>query len=480
MKSISKYLMSALVVLLAASCQDAENEFAGPQAYPKEDAITVPGFTASSTSAIDLATDAASVDVFNLSDAALPEGFALGTARIVIEPTDVEAEATEIATDVDGMASVADLQALVESTYGKRPVNRAFKAQVYVDAIKDGQAFLIDAGVIDVNLTPKAPFIASAYYLVGDMVGWDDAGMVKFAHSDADVYEDPVFTIMFTTNGANKYWKIIPQTNIDNGVFWAQGKTGVVGVAVDGDPSMSGTLTTDAPQAGKIENPGMYKMTINMMDYSYTIEPVAPQYYIVGAIQGWSDSKKTHLFTPVSSTELSYTTKWTGAWDLKFWNSNDFGNWANAYGCTVDGDNSASGSIIGTGAQAISAPSAEYYTFTIDMANMKYTWTKLADQNPTEYSTIGLIGDFNGWSGDVAMEQIAPHNWYVVATVADGTLKFRANSDWTVSWGADLTVSDTDFHAIGSTNKAPNINVPAGTYAFYLNDITNAIQIVKQ
>lgn len=275
MKSISKYLMSALVVLLAASCQDAENEFAGPQAYPQEDAITVPGFTASSTSAIDLATDAASVDVFNLSDAALPEGFALGTARIVIEPTDVEAEATEIATDVDGMASVADLQALVESTYGKRPMNRTFKAQVYVDAIKDGQAVLIDAGVIDVNLTPKAPFIASAYYLVGDMAGWDENGMVKFAHSDADVYEDPVFTIMFTTNGANKYWKIIPQTNIDNGDFWAQGKTGVVGVAVDGDPSMSGTLTTDAPQAGKIENPGMYKMTINMMDYSYTIEPVA-------------------------------------------------------------------------------------------------------------------------------------------------------------------------------------------------------------
>ena len=42
MKSISKYLMSALVVLFSASCEEAESEFAAPQTYPQEEAITIP------------------------------------------------------------------------------------------------------------------------------------------------------------------------------------------------------------------------------------------------------------------------------------------------------------------------------------------------------------------------------------------------------------------------------------------------------
>lgn len=286
MKSISKYLMSALVVLLAASCQDAENEFAGPQAYPKEDAITVPGFTASSTSAIDLATDVVSAQVFSLSNATLPEGFALGAARIVAEPTDVEAEATEIATDVDGMASVADLQALVESTYGKRPVNRAFKAQVYVDAIKDGQAVLIDAGVIDVNLTPKAPQISDAYYIIGEPGAWDPSDVtLKFDHSGNDVYDDPVFTITIPVadnNGDGNMWFAISDAiaaeaySTSGGTDWSK----VIGCAEgNGNNTEEGKVARRA----EIGNDGSFmipvdgtakfiKITLDMMDYSYKIE----------------------------------------------------------------------------------------------------------------------------------------------------------------------------------------------------------------
>ena len=286
MKSISKYLMSALVVLLAASCQDAENEFAGPQAYPKEDAITVPGFTASSTSAIDLATDAASVDVFNLSDAALPEGFALGTARIVIEPTDVEAEATEIATDVDGMASVADLQALVESTYGKRPVNRAFKAQVYVDAIKDGQAVLIDAGVIDVNLTPKAPQISDAYYIIGEPGAWDPSDVtLKFNHSGNDVYGDPVFTITIPVadnDGDGNMWFAISDAIAAEAYSTSGGKdwSKVIGCAEgngnnteEGKVARRAEIGNDGSFMIPVDGTAKYiRITLNMMDYSYKIE----------------------------------------------------------------------------------------------------------------------------------------------------------------------------------------------------------------
>ena len=196
------------------------------------------------------------------------------------------------------------------------------------------------------------------------------------------------------------------------------------------------------------------------MEYSYTISPVAPQFYMVGALPGWNEEgARKALLYPQSATVMTYTSKFTGAWDLKVWNKNDIGNWDAAYGCVVDGDNSPSGAIINSKAQAISAPSAEFYTFTFDLSSMTYTWTKLDNQNPTEYSAVGVIGDFNGWGGDLDMTQVTPHNWYAVGTVTDGGLKFRANHDWGINWGG--TESDL-------TQDGANLNIEAGTYKFQL------------
>lgn len=123
------------------------------------------------------------------------------------------------------------IQKLVVETYGKRPIARPFIAQVYANAIKDGQALLVNAGSFDVNFTPAAPFIDTGYYLVGDMFtikndkdetsvnGWSADGMVGFSHSGTDVYEDSKFSIVFTTTADNQCWKIIPKTNTE-GEFW--------------------------------------------------------------------------------------------------------------------------------------------------------------------------------------------------------------------------------------------------------------------
>ena len=110
------------------------------------------------------------------------------------------------------------------------------------------------------------------------------------------------------------------------------------------------------------------------------------------------------------------------------------------------------------------------------MNNQTYAWTKLDNQSPTEYSAVSLIGDFNGWGGDIdlAQEGNAPHNWYGRATIpTDGGLKFRANHDWATSWGTSpddegKPIGDVYYLGIGEKN----ITVPAGTYDFYLNDIT--------
>ena len=494
MKKLSLYISIALAGLFMGSCSEDFKDWADPQTNPQEDAITIPGFTATAAQAIDFAsvtTD--SVNTFSLSSAALPEGFTLANARLELTPQGVEnATKTTVNTDLNGKGAVADLAPVVESAYGKRPTARTFDAQVYVNAVKDGQAVLIDAGKINLVMTPKAPFIDTNYYLVGQMTDWKLDTNLKFAHSDADVYEDPVFTIMFTTTDDNQYWKIIPQGNVDAGNIWAveNNPKGVVGVEKDGDDAMSGTLLTttskgEKANAGKIAKAGIYQMTINMMDYTYSIKQIAPEYYLVGALQSWSDQNMSCLMTAETAMVQNFTTKWTGDANMKIWLGSDFGKWDNAFGsASGDGVNTAEGKLKAGGGAIVCPEKGAYYTFTADFSTMTYKWTKLANQNPTEFKHVSLIGVGGKWNDgdDIDLEQVAPHNWYLAKQeIPAGGLKIRADHKWRDdgNWGFAEGQKYESKGTLITSGGSGNIPVPAGTYNIYFNDITGAYAFVE-
>lgn len=494
MKKLSLYISIALAGLFMGSCSEDFKDWADPQTNPQEDAITIPGFTATAAQAIDLAsvtTD--SVNTFSLSSAALPEGFTLANARLELTPQGVEnATKTTVNTDLNGKGAVADLASVVESAYGKRPTARTFDAQVYVNAVKDGQAVLIDAGKINLVMTPKAPFIDTNYYLVGQMTDWSLDTKFKFTHSDADVYEDPVFTIMFTTTDDNQYWKIIPQGNVDAGNIWAveNNPKGVVGVEKDGDDAMSGTLLTttskgEKANAGKIAKAGIYQMTINMMDYTYSIKQIAPEYYLVGALQSWSDQNMSCLMTAETAMVQNFTTKWTGDANMKIWLGSDFGKWDNAFGsASGDGVNTAEGKLKAGGGAIVCPEKGAYYTFTADFSTMTYKWTKLANQNPTEFKHVSLIGVGGKWNegDDIDLEQVAPHNWYLAKQeIPAGGLKIRADHKWRDdgNWGFAEGQKYESKGTLITSGGSSNISVPAGTYNIYFNDITGAYAFVE-
>lgn len=494
MKKLSLYISIALAGLFMGSCSEDFKDWADPQTNPQEDAITIPGFTATAAQAIDFAsvtTD--SVNTFSLSSAALPEGFTLANARLELTPQGVEnATKTTVNTDLNGKGAVADLAPVVESAYGKRPTARTFDAQVYVNAVKDGQAVLIDAGKINLVMTPKAPFIDTNYYLVGQMTDWSLDTKFKFTHSDADVYEDPVFTIMFTTTDDNQYWKIIPQGNVDAGNIWAveNNPKGVVGVEKDGDDAMSGTLLTttskgEKANAGKIAKAGIYQMTINMMDYTYSIKQIAPEYYLVGALQSWSDQNMSCLMTAETAMVQNFTTKWTGDANMKIWLGSDFGKWDNAFGsASGDGVNTAEGKLKAGGGAIVCPEKGAYYTFTADFSTMTYKWTKLANQNPTEFKHVSLIGVGGKWNegDDIDLEQVAPHNWYLAKQeIPAGGLKIRADHKWRDdgNWGFAEGQKFESKGTLITSGGSSNIPVPAGIYNIYFNDITGAYAFVE-
>lgn len=465
-----KKLLYTLIASLPffTSCEEADFgvKAADPQSWEQEEAITLPELIATPVATIDLAQAGDSVTIFTPSlSSALPEGATLKNFRVDLI---AEKGTTSLNTSDAGKIPTVELQAIIENAYGKRPTERSFNATVYANIIINGQASLIK-GETTVKAIPVAPHISSAYYLVGDMCGWSADAMLKFGHSDADVYEDPYFTIMFTTTNDDQYWKIIPQEHVDEGNIWGKN---VLGTTVDGDASLEGALVNEDAKAGKIEKAGMYKITINMMDYTYKINALAPEYFILGDTPfGWNVNEKKFMLYPQTTTIHSYTTNFAG--NIKMINSNDMGtdNWSACYGTPVDGDTSDSATLQ-QNAGAIHVPEAGYYTLTVDFKDMTYTWTKCENQAPTEYTNISLIGDFNSWGGDAELEQIAPHNWAISNFTVEnaGGLKFRANHDWAINWGATLNVADVNY-GVG-VNNGDNISVPAGTYNVFFNDIT--------
>lgn len=469
MKKLSLYISIALAGLFMGSCSEDFKDWADPQTNPQEDAITIPGFTATAAQAIDFAsvtTD--SVNTFSLSSAALPEGFTLGNARIELTPQGVEnATKTTVNTSLDGKGAVADLASVVESAYGKRPTARTFDAQVYVNAIKEGQAVLIDAGKINLVMTPKAPFIDAAYYLVGDMFTTDDVNgwntisdKQKFKHSDKDVYEDPIFTITFETTKADQYWKIIPKANVDAGNTDASA-AGVVGPKVDGEDSMTDSLTNVDAKAGKIAKAGKYKLTLNMMDYTYTFEEVKydPFIYFIGATDGWKSSdQKLALVDEAKGvyTGYVYVADPNGA-GLQFKFQRVAGNWDNEINAGTFNTFSDAATPNENGNIGVNAGEGVYY-FDVNLGEGTIKATKV--------ETMGIIGQFNGWSGDAVMTWNAEEYCFEatkVGVTADGW-KFRVNGGWDINLGGSLN---------NLTAGGGNITVAGNTVKLYPTRKTN-------
>lgn len=220
----------------------------------------------------------------------------------------------------------------------------------------------------------------------------------------------------------------------------------------------------------------VYSSPVSLSVIAQYVASTPDLYYLVGINGDWDGNNSTkYLLYPTSTTVYSYTTLVSNG-SIKFWLNTDINNWKAAYGCASDGDKSVSGALVKSTedaeAGAIAVPTdGEYYTFTADIENMTYTWTRLDNQNPTSYSIIGLIGIGGDWDNDVAMEEVTPHNWYVHTTIASDTeIKFRANNGWDASWGNGNNLNETNYGTAGFNGA--NMTISAGTYDIYFNDIT--------
>ena len=443
MKKIA--LLSIFAGLFFASCVEGDYGIkpVGPQTNEQEEAVTFPtGLTAAAVSPIDLAAveaDSVAIATYTPGETSVGE---FGNFRIVVDGQYTFPVGTDMKVPVDS------LQNMVVDAYGQRPVARTFTGVLEGDVVVGGQSTYVSSQSFDIVLTPVAPFISSGYYLIGNMNDWntDNAKNFQFKHSGKDVYEDPVFTITFTA-GADCYWKVIPQSNYDIDNPWRDNHAeGVLGTAVDGDSSLEGTLVTTSPQAGKIAEEGMYKMTINMMEYSYTIQKLEFEEYIYvpGNHQGWNPSAAPALWCPNFDGVYTGFSNLNG--DFKFTRVR---GWDSEYNYTHFTAYSA-GLSQGDGTNIKMATSGFYYV-KADVAAGSLT--------ATQTTTWGIIGpaQAGGWDADTDMTWNADKGcWYAAnVTLTAGEMKFRANDSWDINVGGEFG---------NLVENGGNIAVEAGTY----------------
>ena len=471
------------------SCTEDYTDWGNPQTNPEEEAVAFGNGSVTPEGVINLAD--VTGDKVKVASIVAPTS----TKDTYTPIFKINFDGQSFDIDADGNMAKADLVNYITGKFGKRPTERDLDATL--DAwLSNGStaAKMATSAKFQVKAIPEAPFIDAAYYLVGDLTEWKLDTKLKFAHSDADVYEDPVFTLMFTTTKDGQNWKIIPQGNVDTGNIWAveNDPKGVVGIEQDGDNAMSGKLLTtnskgDKAGAGKIAKAGIYQMTINMMDYTYTIKQIAPEYYLVGKLQGWSDKpeNKTCLMYAETPMVQSYTTQWNDDANLKIWLGSDWGDWNSAYGSATMADaNTPTGSLKSDNhAGAIICPEpGAFYTFKADFSTMTYSWTKLENQNPTAYENVSLIGVGGKWSDgdDIDMTEVTPHNWFIEKNIPEGSFKIRANHKWddAANWGF---AEGQEFSSTGkliTSGSSKDIKVSAGKYRIFFNDITLEYAII--
>ena len=433
MKKFLLYSLLGVAALSATSCSEDFNEdVAAPQSWEQEAAITLPTVAANPVASIDLATAGDSVKVFTVSNATMPEGTTVTNYRLQMS---AENHTAEVKADNNGKIATADLQAFIENAYGKRPTEREISAHVFANLMKDGQASLLNLSIINILATPVAPQISKNYYLIGAPSAWDPTCVtMPFNHSGKDVYEDPVFSIVFPATEGEIWFAVTDDITVEKN-DWSQ----VFGCAEgngnngeEGNIKRRADLTDDGSFKVVVNGDAKFiKMTLNMMDYTYKLEKLNFQefIYVPGNHQGWNPDTAAALQSPaydgvyVGYTYLNGNFKFTKErnWNAEY-NFNDFAKKDDIF-FNNDGSN-------------INITEEGFYRVTANVATSELTAVK---------TSWGIIGpaQAGGWGEDTDMTWNAEdESWTATIELAADEFKFRANDDWGINVGGsfdDLT-----------------------------------------
>jgi len=479
---MKKVLYVIGLALLAVSCTDDYTDWASPFKNDPEAAKSVT-MNIGSVGTIDLATvTTETVKILSPSIEIDDEAEITYQAKIYGPE---EGKNAEFEIDSEGCILTSVLEDAVYSLYGRRPVTRNIPMDV-VGLVKVGGQTLKAMGSTTLSVIPNTPQISENYYIVGGPNDWAGSAAskeLKFQHSGKDVYEDPVFTIIFNAPDGDCWFAIGDDEACDaiaNNNDWSKlfgttkgnGNTDLTG-SLDRRYNLSDDGSFCVPAGNKL-----IKVTLNMMDYAYTIEPlnIAENYYLIGGPGEWNNSKdqkfshsdKSVFDDPVFTYTFASTGSemWFAFGDDEAIDAVGEGVWNKLFG-TKDDSKDLSGSfdrrynLDGDHSFCVDGQ-AKYYRFSVNMMDFTYTITPL---NFGEF--YYEIGNEGGWSTAHALYSANSDGKYQGYYWLDGEYKFKPNAD---NWDNDLEYVSGD--AMGGTlTDGGGPNCPDPGAGFYRIDL---------
>lgn len=465
MKKLSIFLVGALAVA-AVSCED------GPsvppiQTNPQGPVYEVDGVTVEQPSETSIVLEqyaqaGRGVPVGNFLVSDFPEGYDLKVVTYMAKDENFEVSQQVPSTISDNTVYVTpdDIENAFVSMISKSPAAKDMYVRFAVYAAKgtleyrlgDENAY-IGGFMFNITPYPSEVVIEDAYYLLGTINDWSVANAVKFTHSDANVYDDPVFTINIEVSAQQAadgwWWKIIPASTYEQG-NWVDGANTQFGTATDGDSATSGILVASTadkqPGAGCLKTAGAQILTIDMLEGTYEFSSAVSALYTPGDANGWNPGGSQKLTTTNYADYYGYAVLSPGG--FKFTTAPD---WDHVNYGTGD----AEGTISTTGDNLSVAETGLYWCH-VNTESMTYELTLI--------NTIGVIGDSTpkGWD---ASTPLTPSDdlltWTGKIDFTGGEFKFRANDGWDVNLGGAYD---------NLTQGGENLPSPGeGTYTVTLN-----------
>ena len=455
------YTLGAL--LLMASCTDDYKDWASPQVVNQPTVASFGNGSVASVSAIDLNTIAEGQDSVQVCTITAP-----AVSNSAYSPVYVISFGDKtFELDQQGRMAVADLQQYLSDNYGRNPnITRTLMATVQMWS-SDGTTSikLAESDPFEVNAIAQAPYIdPNGYYIVGNIDEWKCVKVDEWhlVNNGGDVYENPIFNYMLpAVEGIETYEiKFIPAADFkeDGGInTWDRALSAPKDVD---EVAYSGMFSYDN-SGGNIkfeaeEGALYYNITLDLLNGTYNVDPVSykPFIYFIGATDGWSASEQ-RLASPNCDgiyTGYCYVAD-PNEWGIAFKFQTEAGSWDNQINAntfeTMEG-------VTGTDNIEVTEEGVYYFEVNLVAASIK----------ATKVETMGIIGDFNGWGGDVEMTWNAEDYCYEATEVgvnANGW-KFRVNNDWAINLGGndevkpsmvidDLVGGGQDLGVAGSTIK---------------------------
>lgn len=453
--------------LALAGCNGDYTDWASPQGFDQEAAAEAYGVTVSAGSGANIQMPVSDDDVNLIALSASSSDVKGFTVRkLTVNGTEVSSSV------VDGniVVSAAEINSLVENANFSR-AHKTYDLAVelaYGLNLENGDAVALNATTAAKITTEETPAEdANGYYLLGDFTdnGWDATKPIWMTKKGNGIY-----TATVTTKSDSSNWfKFYQGSHFVSG-DWDSINEGQMGCAVNGDDSAKGLIVwngdveyADGVQTPTITGQGSFNITIDVINYTYTVTPLT--LYYKGDANGWGDDFVCPLsmwgddfvgFYYVKAVDNSSTWGFKFTTDAKSWDT-QYGQGATAGTIALDGGNIDLGQADG------------FYEIIVNTANLT---VKLVAINQ-----IGIIGSaVNGdstWGTEYDLTfNTSTMAWEGTFDLTAGEYKFRANHNWDISWGGSEDALTAD--------SGSNLSISAaGKYTFSFKPNANGLGTVK-